>query len=526
MKILNLSLLIAIIVFVNSLTAQVTGNYDVIKGEQLKLDSRRSGINRMIGSDESGFYILKWEKRRYFIQHLSKNAKLIKETEFSLREGKVEKTIEFFEEMNGKIYLLTSYVNEKKKTNYLFYQTINKETLKPDAKVKKIAEYQFDKRNKIGGYAIQTSDDSTKILIHRYKRQKKNTREELMFLVLNENANVLWSKDITLPYDAELFTTLRYRVGNDGNVYLLNKVWKDKNERSKKSETPNYKLEMLKFHNKGEEMENFEISIGKKLITDINYKITANNDLVCAGFYAVKGSLGIKGSCFFTISGEDGQISKLKTNEFPLEFITQEMTEKEERRHKKKEKKGKSREMLYYDLDRMILRDDGGALLIAEQFRFWITTMRSTDNNGNTTTSYTYHYYYRDIIVININPDGSVAWQTKIPKEQYTRDDGGYASSYQFALINNNKLYFIFNDKPATAYKAARKKGKNTKREYNKVVMYEVDENGTVKNETLFNTKDYGMLTMPKNSKQMDSKNVVLYNEYGKQQQFIRISFD
>jgi hypothetical protein len=129
-------------------------------------------------------------------------------------------------------------------------------------------------------------------------------------------------------------------------------------------------------------------------------------------------------------------------NEFEIDFITQNMTEKLKKKTKKREAKGKDVELYQYDLDNIVLKDDGGAILVGEQF--FIRVVTTTDAQGNVRT--TTHYYYNDIIVISINPKGEIDWTEKIAKRQHTINDNGYFSSYAMA-VNEDKINFIFMSK-------------------------------------------------------------------------------
>ena len=68
-----------------------------------------------------------------------------------------------------------------------------------------------------------------------------------------------------------------------------------------------------------------------------------------------------------------------------------------------------------------------------------------TYTNSNGSTSTTYHYIYGNIAVINVNPDGTIDWNIKIPKYQHTVNDNGMWSSYM-RFVRNDGIYFIYND--------------------------------------------------------------------------------
>jgi len=94
-----------------------------------------------------------------------------------------------------------------------------------------------------------------------------------------------------------------------------------------------------------------------------------------------------------------------------------------------------------YYIDRLLLRKDGGAAVIAESYvessrTFW-------DYYTQTMITHTY-YRYGNIIAASFNPEGGMLWNNVIQKEQNSMDDDGYQSSY-CSLITGGRFYAIFN---------------------------------------------------------------------------------
>ena len=115
------------------------------------------------------------------------------------------------------------------------------------------------------------------------------------------------------------------------------------------------------------------------------------------------------------------------------------MTEKKKEKAKIAEERNDNRrsaELYNYSLDELILRSDGGAVLVAEQF--YVQEERYNDNpfgyggfgygyypyNPYSYSRYRnnyqtdYYYNYNDIIVVNIRPTGEIEWASRIPKKQ------------------------------------------------------------------------------------------------------------
>ncbi|MBK6551495.1 MAG: hypothetical protein IPG11_13980 [Flavobacteriales bacterium] len=112
---------------------------------------------------------------------------------------------------------------------------------------------------------------------------------------------------------------------------------------------------------------------------------------------------GERHSFFLKLDQNTKQVTHSSFKEFDADFITQYMTEKEEAKASKRaDKKGEEIELYNYELRDIVRRTDGGAVMVGEQYRFYVTTTTTSSPNGGTTTTTTYHYIYNDIIVVNV----------------------------------------------------------------------------------------------------------------------------
>jgi hypothetical protein len=161
-----------------------------------------------------------------------------------------------------------------------------------------------------------------------------------------------------------------------------------------------------------------------------------------------------------------------------------------------------------------VLRDDGGAILVAEQY--YEVMVQSYDPTTHAYT-YTYYYYYNDIIVVSINPAGEIAWAKKIPKYQVSRNDGGYYSSFTFS-VSGNKMYFMFNDNAKNL-----KMNDETSQKFRYMnnpkksvaILVSMDSNGNQDRQSMFNNNDLKIILRPKLFMQMNEHRMILYGEKG-----------
>ena len=411
----------------------------------------------------------------------------------------------------------------------MFIRKVNKKTLAFTGQLINIAEisYQGNSKWNSGSFNHYVSENEEHLLIQYNLPYVKEESEKFGFHVFDKNLETVWEKEMTLPYKEELFGIEHFRISDKGNILLLGQLYEEKKEarKRKREGKPNYTYHVISYTNNGETVNEYPIVVDDNFLTDMTIVEDDNQDIICAGFYSDKGTFSIKGSYFLKIDGKTKNIVSKTFKEFGIDFITQNMTKREEKKVKKKEAKGKDVELYEYDLDYLVLKEDGGAVLVGEQYFVVVHTYTSTDANGNRTTRTTTVYNYNDFIVVSLSPEGEIEWNEKIPKRQSSSNDGGFYLSYSIALIGDN-LHFIFNDhienlnytgKGQIKYYNGRKDGV--------VTLVSLDGDGRQVRESLFAVEDAGIYTRPKVSEQISKNELIIYGQRKKTQRFAKVKF-
>ncbi len=530
MKKLICSVLMTLIISQLSFGQKLSQSVDVIWGKEFK-ESKKTTLTDIVGYDESGIYALKartglFAATQKSLGHFDNRMNQTKSVEliqnYKDNELYTDEVIQF----NKNLYLLSIFINQKQKKNYLFISSINKKTLRPNNDLIKIAEIDYRNYSKYnsGTFDYDLSNDSTKLMVFYNLPYDRGEREKFGFNVYDLNLNLIWEKDITLPYKEELFEIENYIVDNNGNTYILGRMYKDI-DKVKRRGKPNYKYQVLAYSNNGNTLTEYPIQLPGKFFTDMNIAINEDNDIICGGFYSEEGTISIKGCYFLCIDGETKNIKTKSFKDFSIGFLTQYMKERKAEKTKKKAQKGKDVELYKYNLNDFILRSDGGAVLVGEQQYLYIQRTTSTNSSGATTTTTTYHYYYNDIIVININPNGEIDWAEKIPKYQHTINDDGFYSSYALAAVSD-KLFFIFNDNAKNLYYKGSGNVENFTKGKNSIVsIVELDANGNQTRTALFKDNDVEVLTRPKVCEQISNNEMIIFGQRRKAQQFGKVTF-
>jgi hypothetical protein len=108
----------------------------------------------------------------------------------------------------------------------------------------------------------------------------------------------------------------------------------------------------------------------------------------------------------------------------------------------------KQKQLNDYVLKNMVIRNDGGVILIAELTKEFMrrSQMAAPGQFGNNMPLRGYiDYYNEDLILIANYPDGKEHWKKILFKKQFSQDDSGIYSSF-YIFQNPSRLRIIYND--------------------------------------------------------------------------------
>lgn len=529
------------LISVNAIFAQPDTEFsgEMTWGEEYK-EPTNSYLSEILANDGSGFYALRRQLKggimtggspqKIYIEKYNQNMKLKKSKQIDLRYKKKNRDFEKVLYLNNQFYLLTSFNNKAHKANYLFVQSIRKKSLTLSNKIKKIAESPARDEYQEGKFNFHISKDSSNLLIYSQLPNQKKGSERFSLQVFDNNFEKKWGRDIQLPYPDNRFSITDYRVDNNGNVYLLGILYENQSGFLRRN--TDYQYIILAYTEDGEESEEYDVNLRDKFITDLTFRVGKDGKLICSGFYSEKNTYSIKGTYFFQIDPKNSEVSNANYKEFDFDFVTEYYSNRKKRKAKKAEEEGNSKrsaELYQYSLNDLILRSDGGAVLVAEQYY----VERREDNYYSNSGFYDpygyrgnqyrenvdYYYNYNDIIVVNIKPNGEIQWASRIPKRQETRNDGGYYSSYAMAIVRD-KICFVYNDN------AKNFGAKNNNRRYgfngsNSILtLTEVGMDGSVNTYPISSNREQEVITRPKICKQIGKRKVAIFGERGKRFKF------
>ncbi len=537
----------ALLLITNFLTAQIKSPASLDWGNDYN-EPNNTVATKIIGIVPDGFYVLRQKvmssanaRPRAWVEFFSKDMKLQRSEEMDLKYKGKQRDFENVVLLNGQLYLLTSFNNTAKKRNYLFKQEISMRTLTPSKSLEMICENEARNVEVEGKFGFHISNDSTKLLVYNELPYEKKNPERFGFRVFDQNFELIWEKNIILPYPDNQFTVEDYRVDDRGNVYLLGVLYED-NAKWRRRGNPTYKYVILSYTDNGNNPQEYRIEGENKFITDLTFRPAKDGTLICAGFYSERGTYSVKGATYFRLNPETREITNRNYQPFDFDFLTEFMSEKNKEKAKAAQANNDVRrapELFDYSLDELILRSDGGAVLVAEQFFIEQDVYRDYPygfypygyydpffNNRYGRTQTDYYYHYNDILVVNIRPNGEIEWASRIPKRQETRNDGGYYSSYAMSIVRD-KLFFLYND---NVKNFAGNQRSNRFYTYSGgdgvIVLAQVSKDGEVSTFPMATNRDAGVLTRPKMCKQIGRREMAVFGERNRGYRFGNMKFE
>lgn len=277
-------------------------------------------------------------------------------------------------------------------------------------------------------FRIIQSEDKSKVLL--YYIEKHKIINALVFDAID--MRVLWEQAITpeeLNYWEDYFQIM---LDNDGNFRMV--IEKD-NYIGRRDE---HRYHVYEFYGAENRLNEYKLFLDGNLTYDVFFTYdNMNQKLVGAGFYSERNNGKASGYFFMQVPPEAPDNRRITFTPFEDNFVSSlEGREIDNNRG--------ITEVAVRDI---ILRHDGGALIVAERIRQY-------ERRTGTTYSRVYYdptgrsmvdYYFDEVIVFSVEPDGQPGWTNVLHKKQYSQDDDGMYSSY-FLFKTTTTLRFLFND--------------------------------------------------------------------------------
>ena len=328
---------------------------------------------------------------------------------------------------------------------------------------------------------------------------------------------LLSSKELALPYTSEVLNIDKMLIDNRGQFYMLSGVLPEKNAiQTPDLQARNKRYLLFSYDFSRNKLKEFDVNLKDKWVVGVSFGIAPTGVLSIGGFYSNDMYFSIAGSFFFSINTENWSIVSKTMKPFEKDFL---------REFGSSRLDAGGRELYNYYFDHFILKPDGSAFFVAEQY---YAEQRWMMDPGTGRQSISYAYNYNDLIVVSVDTSGQIGWTTRIPKRQVTLNDGGPYSSYTLSYGERN-LDVIFNDNPRN-YEPGQDELMDNPASFGSlkkslVTWARVDARGGLTRTPLFSAKESETVVRPKISFRTTESELIVYSQLRKEFRHIKIGF-
>lgn len=275
------------------------------------------------------------------------------------------------------------------------------------------------------------SPNKRKLLAYKNLEAKREA-ETIQYYLFDYQGDFVQNGEMSLRYPDNKFRIRSIRVSNQGNVYVLGKF-----DANNWVSDRDFKYLIYRQDLKTEETTEFQVDLGNLYISDLAFRVDRDENMLIAGFYSNRGEDQSAGILFQQINPL-GEIIRENSEPFSREFLRYFLSKGQIER---------GRELSDFFLraeDGIVLRSDGGVLLLAE--KFYLTYITYRDQFNTPVDQKIFHF--DDVILISINPRGEIDWQAIVDKAQQSESPENLSF---FNAIGPNGTYVFYEYKPRRA---------------------------------------------------------------------------
>lgn len=444
-----------------------------------RLSSRLNKV-RIIGKNQDG-YVVRFSGSEELIHIYDSDLKLAaaRTLDFKSGDGNLQQIL--LNRTGGSLV----YLHGEKKQTLLMLQPVNSKFI--DISVPITIDTFADRRDLVDAnlhYKLSIDQNYT---LYYYPIFVDGMIRYMKMTCMDRAGEVVYKSFLTINRPERDMEYAKALVDNAGNGYLIFTAEKDAQDNVKGDEY--YVIRIDKING---QQTSYTIKCEKEIFGEPQFEIdNANGTLLFCGFYDDKGDpadAAANGFFYLKYDAPNGLLKQSNYSPFPSAFMTS-LTGRSA---------GMSNRLFTFNIRKMLLRMDGGALITAESVirdkREVVTMSPSIMSTPYNTYRTIFTFAYNDIIAFSFNPDGSIDWSAIMRKKQLSEDDDGFNSS--FAFINEkDKVHFLYLDEISTSAS---------------LDAYDLNSSGTSQRVILFGQEEKDVFLIPKQGKQVAPNEVVI----------------
>jgi hypothetical protein len=403
--------------------------------QKFSRDARTFGY---VASDTSGFLVMEENVKSSMItlqRYGLKDLKPLGKTEYAYGNA-AGRSFEFITESKNQLVLFTGEFSKENEQFQIFCTLFDKQGNKltePALVHYTLAESKSD----VPEFGVVLSQDSLKMLLFFNPPFARKSTETLSFKCYDEALDLLWEKEMLLPYTNEVVQVNSFLLDNNTNVYMMS--GENPEKVSRRWQRPMGGRYVVFFFNaKEKKLKEYDVSLKDKQVLSVGFALNTQQDVIICGYYSNDFRFSAAGTFLFSITAGGGGVKVATFMPFAQDFVAKLV----------KRIRSDDESLPDFYLDHIFIRTDNTIELIGEQY--YTSEYTLTDpTTGRQTIEYRFNF--DDLIVTKIDANGRHLWNTKVPKRQYTVSDTEHFSYACFHEGNVLRLYF--NDHPDNAQK-------------------------------------------------------------------------
>ena len=434
-------------------------------------------------------YMTRKSSRYYGLSHYDEKFGRTWTKQVLMQNGR--KNVDFFSVLGQDIMVFVSEYFPKEraiKTYYYLYDLAGNQIKEEQV----ISVVPNEKQHRVNLKYVQSIN--RKVLLCYKNLDNSEESERMIFTLFEEGGDKGLNGEITLPYPDEKFQIKAVQVSNEGNVFILGKYFRV----NRASSPDDFEFVLVKYDTQSGDLKEFPLNLGEHFITDLTLKLDPDENMYVAGFYSLRSSHEIVGTIFQKVN-QDGDVEVSGEQKFDQNTLSRFLSERQIDR---------GAELRYFYLDDIVLRSDGGVLLLAEKY---YTSFNSyVDIYGYWVDQKIHHY--DEVLVSSVNGNGNLEWSAVVTKRQSSQDSEnlGYVD-----VISGESIYILYEYQP-------RKAGRTVY--FNEISM----EGGLSAQTPLLGTEEDRISFYPHFSEQISNHAALLvyYHDRDKVYSVVKMEFD
>jgi hypothetical protein len=432
------------------------------------------------------------KQHQYFIDEVDFDLKVKKRMSIAPKFQSNSVRVEDVLRIKDQIFIIAVYMDKETKTKYILSYPLDLQTgtLAQTPIKAVVADFSEQRLFEGSAYDIEFSLDSSWFVINYTLPRSADGNERFGFQVFDDKFNPVWGRIATLDYREKLFEIVGHRVDDDGDVYILGRLFAEKKVEIRNKKV-NYEYRLIGYRKQDPKPYFYDLDLERSFPGSVTI-IPRGNEIVCMGFYSDITPGHAQGCFTITFEKMRKQLVKYSKLPFDLEFIAINLSESEKKKFEIAAKESRA-EIPYLEINGLILREDQSVVVVAEQHYVKVGENTTQDQRGGGAA-----HYYKDIVIFSIDANFKIEWYEKIPKKQVTRNDAGKYSSFH-PMPGGERIYFLYNDHKDN-FKAVRiglPKLFKAKTKDSQAVVAQMEYAGTISKYLVFNSNRYNLMVQP-----------------------------